>query len=412
MVNQGSNILSDKPFTEQTSAKDIFIAFEYQYYYFLLQILKLKRGESAGMEVLDDVHTVLKNDKQVLVQVKHTVQKTSKGQPINITELDSDLWKTFNNWTKVTSDKKMGRGSIASQLAFIKKTDFLLTSNKSSNECNQVISNIADYKLGKISYKSLNSCIEMLNKNTSDKTIKGYITQVLSLSLRVREAFFLKIDFELDAQFPIELCKEVIREKMIDEQFVDTVFSSLDSNIRQDNFIRIYNGKLLEIDFEEFRKKYRTIFDIARNPNLVITPFNGVLPDNINDQCFIKQLIDIGDIDFDEEEFIYEYTRLKLVIETNIEQWIRGGLLTHEEKDTLKADVITLWKTEFRDLNRPTPASADMESKAKEVLYRLRKQRFQLSKQDLSIETSHGELYSLSDTPVIGWHVNWEEKFT
>ena len=83
--------MSDKPFTEQTSAKDIFIAFEYQYYYFLLQILKLKRGESAGMEVLDDVHTILKNDKQVLVQVKHTVQKTSKGQPISITELDSDL---------------------------------------------------------------------------------------------------------------------------------------------------------------------------------------------------------------------------------------------------------------------------------------------------------------------------------
>ena len=237
--------MSDKPFTEQTSAKDIFIAFEYQYYYFLLQILKLKRGESAGMEVLDDVHTILKNDKQVLVQVKHTVQKTSKGQPISITELDSDLWKTFYNWTKVTSDKQMGRGTIASQLAFIKKTDFLLTSNKSLNESNQVISNIDKYKLGKISYKFLNSYIEKLNKNTLDKTIKGYITQVLSLSLRVREAFFLKVEFELDAQLPIELCKEVIREKMIDDNFVDTVFSSLDSNIRQDNFIRIYNGNSL-----------------------------------------------------------------------------------------------------------------------------------------------------------------------
>jgi hypothetical protein len=103
--------LSGKVFTEQTSAKDIFIAFEYQYYYFLLQILKLKHGESAGMEVLDDVHTTLQNNRQVLVQVKHTVQKGAQGHPINLTELDADLWKTLSNWTKVICDKKDNRSS-------------------------------------------------------------------------------------------------------------------------------------------------------------------------------------------------------------------------------------------------------------------------------------------------------------
>ncbi|MGT2431936.1 hypothetical protein ACU4GI_25965 [Cupriavidus basilensis] len=66
----------DKSFSDKTSADDKSIGFDYQYYYFLDKVLNLKTGQSAGLEVKDDVHTELDVDVNILFQIKHTVQKT------------------------------------------------------------------------------------------------------------------------------------------------------------------------------------------------------------------------------------------------------------------------------------------------------------------------------------------------
>jgi hypothetical protein len=270
-----------------------------------------------------------------------------------------------------------------------------------------VICNITKYKNDEVGYNFLEKYFQNLGRTTSSVKLRDYIKQVLCLSNKLKEAFFRKVIFDLGAELPIELCKRVIKEKMIDEKLVDDVFSSLDSHIRQDNFIRIYNGNSLEISFDEFHKKYRTSFDRARNPNLKIIPFGELLPDNIADQCFIQQLINIDDIDIDEEELVHEYTRLKLTIESNIDQWIKDGLLTHQDREDLEKDVIALWKTEFRSLNRPRPEDEALVNSARDVLNRLRRERLKIYNQDLNVEMSHGELYSLSDKPIIGWHVDW-----
>jgi len=95
--------------TEKTSAADKSIGFDYQYYYFLYRLLKMRRAESVGLEVKDDVHTDLACNRQILIQLKHTVQKKAGGTTNNLTQYDSDLWKTLSNWTKVITDKVAGR---------------------------------------------------------------------------------------------------------------------------------------------------------------------------------------------------------------------------------------------------------------------------------------------------------------
>ncbi|MCD8317582.1 MAG: hypothetical protein LUC45_01420 [Paraprevotella sp.] len=77
------------------SAAHVFAAFEYQWDYFVLQLLgTISDTTTVSFELLDDV------DKQTgecitLYQIKHSVQKNAKGETINLSNRDTDLWKTI-----------------------------------------------------------------------------------------------------------------------------------------------------------------------------------------------------------------------------------------------------------------------------------------------------------------------------
>lgn len=105
--------------TEKTSAADKSIGFDFQYYYFLWRLLNLKTGETVGLEVMDDVHTELINSRQILIQLKHTTQTKVDGSAKNLTDLDTDLWKSFSNWSLTIVDANAGRNTEAKQLEFV-----------------------------------------------------------------------------------------------------------------------------------------------------------------------------------------------------------------------------------------------------------------------------------------------------
>lgn len=79
-----------------TSADSKIVGFEFQYFYFIYKLLHLQEGEKIGYESKDDVHIDTSN-LQILFQLKHTVNKKSDGTPVNLTDLDMDLWKTISH---------------------------------------------------------------------------------------------------------------------------------------------------------------------------------------------------------------------------------------------------------------------------------------------------------------------------
>lgn len=55
-------------------------------------------------------HTELNNNIQVLIQLKHSIQKNENGTTVNFTTLDIDLWHTLNNnWCEVITDENDDR---------------------------------------------------------------------------------------------------------------------------------------------------------------------------------------------------------------------------------------------------------------------------------------------------------------
>src|SRR5205823_4871587 len=105
---------------EESTAGPIAIAFDYQFYCFIVAALEMKTGDTVGFEVKDDIHIEKANGKIILQQLKHTISQNSKGELINLTTLDSDLWKTLSRWADM----------IIADDSILKNHAFCLVTNK------------------------------------------------------------------------------------------------------------------------------------------------------------------------------------------------------------------------------------------------------------------------------------------
>lgn len=397
------SMTKNSPYT--TNAEKTEIGFEYQYYYFLLKLLSAKSGESVGLEVKDDVHTELSNNHQILCQLKHTVQKQSGGNSITLSELDKDLWKTIYNWVMII-------GNITNQptnshpLSFIKKTEFHLITNKSESSSNLLIQKLQHFKEQSIDFNNIKTYISDLK--TKDKDIQKYINSLLALEHTILKAFLKQISIQLEIDDLISKIRIAIKEKMIPENKLDDVFAKLDSNIRQDNYINIKAGKKIEITFDEFYKKYQTIFITTRRKFSIPPIFKPILPKDLISQNFIQQLLDIKDLEVSDTEQIVEYTTDKLRTTHVIDSWLQSGDIVTDEIVQLNQTVMKKWKIEFK--YKCEKCTDDVAIKnAQEILYNLRKEEFTLSAAILETELSHGKLYQLSDDNMIGWHRDWKK---
>lgn len=398
---------TQKTFTEKTNADNKEIGFQYQYYYFLYRLLNLKSGQSVGLEVRDDVHTDLNNDSQILFQLKHTVQKSASGAPIALTELDVDLWKTLSNWINIIIDPDDGRDNKISQISFVKKTEFHLISNKSENENNKFLSNLKDYKNSNINFQDMVLYIEGLYARTKDIIIKEYIKSLLSIEKNILKLFLDHIQFRLGIDDIIKLVKNAIREKMISEHNVESVYNRLDSTIRHDNFITIRQGEKIEIDFDSFYKRYRKIFSDSREPLQMDKRFHLDLPSDIFSQVFIKQLMHINALKTGDIEKAIDFTTSKLKIARYLDEWVQDGELISDEVESFHKDVIRKWINSYEHFCEDCDDN-DLTVKAKALLHELRKIDFLIASNALNTELSNGELYYLSDDKRIGWHRDWK----
>lgn len=406
--------MNERSRIDKTSAEDKSIGFDYQYYYFLNELLSLKSGQTAGYEVLDDVHIERADGTNLLVQLKHTVRTNSLGNPINLTELDSDLWKSISNWCKVIADPAEGRNTVNNQLVFLRKTSFLLASNKSSNKQNSVLNLIDNFKNSTVSQSKLIGAIGALKLKTKDNTIQGYISDLLNLDPSVSAAFLQNLSFGLELDEIISQCKTSIIEKQIHPDKVDDVFQAVDSKLRQKSFATVKAGGKISLSFDQFNTEYRRDFDRARSASLLIRNLPPTLPANLSDQTFIKQLLDIDDIASDDLETLIKFTTMRLKFHDNVERWIQDGDITQTDVDELEQEADTHWDNTFLaryPRRQPLPDEATTATAARGIVQDLRKVKLPLASVELPITMSNGGFYELSDRPVMGWLHNWKERY-
>lgn len=395
---------------EKHTAGASSIGYDYQFYYFICVALQLKHGQKAGFEVKDDIHIDKEDGTTILYQAKHTVSTKVDGSPENLSTLDSDLWKTLNTWAAM----------IKADESILSNHSFCLVTNKSEGK-NNFLEALTNFKTDNDIEKVITTLTELKAK-TTDEDLKGFLSNVLKLGKRKMNQFFSKLSFSTNTDDIIGEVKRKILENIRNPDLVESVFEKLTANLFAAKYLDIKDRKKFEISFDEFNAKFGKCFIVAfENRPLPPRSFPITLPDKLEEQTFIQQLLDIGELEKDSPKII-EYTTQMLQVINQFSYWTDNNFLLHTEMKDFEKNSIQIWKNEFnskyrqveRKINAGTPI-ADLEEEIRglglELLDYLKRHDLTLLENSLGVELSNGHFYALSDTPEIGWHFDWKKKY-
>lgn len=408
-MNTIVNSLEEKHTADSTS-----IGFDYQFYYFLFLSLDLNPGESIGFEIRDDIHIEKPNGEAVLLQLKHSVQRKSNNEIQNLTERDDDLWKTINNWILFIN-------SSLNKNEFINRTFFKLVTNKNDNN-NEFISKLNEFNSDVISHDEFTDYLKNLSKNTQNSDIKGYINNLVNLNKGISKKLLSNLEIVTNVGAIIQLIKDRIQKRIFRIERVDAVYDSLCSNVQTEKFLQILDRKKFIITFDEFALKFGRCFDVGFNKEkLPIREIEIVLPENIESQIFIQQLLDIDDIWTGSQDII-DYTTKMIKLHNQLKYWEKYNYLLRSDRIYFDENSISIWKNIFKEhfhevqrkiLQGTTvdKLEEDIRIAALKCLSEIRKNMLSINGTDLGSDLSNGHFYKLSNEPLIGWHFQWQKKY-
>lgn len=416
------NMITPSKEQSKHAAADIFAAFDYQWDCFVLQLLDVNDDTTTvSFELLDDV------DKQTgecitLYQIKHSVQKNAKGETVNLSNRDTDLWKTISIWMKFIDEQPDGLSSHK----------FVLITNKTVAE-NVFVNALEKFKENQ-SIDKLRSALTSIqesergNKDKTDTTKKNCI-DISEIITRLLDKSYLtefcnRISFSETSDFLKEQIKRLMDTRFcLNKNRVDWVYNQLMTKLRDDSVENIENKTPVSYTGAIFKERYQSIIDIGRQrihfrKDYSFDEFNG----NPRDLLFMKQLFFIGDTKEDELDRMAELTTRWLCFKNNLQEHFNNKALLHEDVDGLTKNVVSSWDNYHRSKHRRiTSASTDDElcEAGCNTVDEMRKERFSLAETPLEQFLSEGCIYYYSNSPtdiipelpLIGWHRDWKDKF-
>lgn len=395
-----------------TSADTKYLGYEYQYLYFILSLFSLRLGEKVGFEVLDDVCKISEKEKiTYLLQLKYTTDKKMDGNNVNLTLLSKDLWKTLSNWAKLICDPAEKRSNQKSQLDFLEKNKFIFVTNRYT-ENNDFIKKIGEYKNKKIGFMDLKYLICDIKKKSSNKDIQGYIDDVLGLKEKVLKKFLELLNFDGNIDGLYTKIREEIYYKFIPQEYIDDIFAKVYLKLKEDFFDKCSNGKKQIIDFNQWNKVYGPIFDSPRKTALPLRKYSPDLPDNFENQLFVKELIEIKAIDRNNITEIAYYTTQYLKINYYLETWIEEGRITKQDEKNFESNTKGIWRNSHNKNHRGTGNNEELDNKnALSCFDELMQRELKLLSNDIEIDLSNGEFIRLANDEQIGWKQKWKERY-
>lgn len=407
-----------------TNADDKLIGFEYQFFYFLLKLLKMQKSDIVGFEVKEDVH--IENDGKItFCQLKHTIQTSSQKKPKNLTTSDIDLWKTLSLWVDIINKE-------SDKNEFLQNTEFVFVSNKSNNDNNDFLTHFRSFQSDKnidelksflttykktVQEKSKNK-IDAYNlllseekkkkeKPKEDEKIK-YLNNILLLDETLFKIFFSNMEFLLDFNNIRQEIKDIIKnEKYIKSDFrIDQTYIKLVGLLKDDFFDKVSNKVSVQYSQEEFALKVSPIFANMRSEAIpFISEIQYSQNQQILDMTFAKQLKDIAI----SNEDIYEYDYNRILAITNLKELHQNNEITQEDINILDKNTEDTWQPVFEEIHL---SQDNQNNNAKLVLLKTKQIDLDLAGQKISLRAiSNGQFIKMSNIPKIGWKSSWKENY-
>ncbi|MGG5342074.1 hypothetical protein [Enterococcus sp. AZ192] len=400
---------------EKMSADDKIVAFDFQFEYFLLQLFCMKIGEKVGFEYEEDVHIEHANGKISYIQVKHTVEKDK-----NITQKDSDMWKTLWSWIKIITDEEL-RVNQTEQCEFVKNTLFILLTNKVEKNENKIIKAFDDFRREKINLDSLRAILSGVITKRKVKSVTDIrIQEILDVNIEILNIFFKNIKFETDFLDIEDKLTDKLTELHIPmkkhEMILGLIYKAVKNDLKRVVLNKghlSYTQEQFSLIFQKYTYGYNKKINLYKNFDLDLEERPS------RKMTFLKQLDDIDIINFDgsnlsSQKYLLMKYENKLLYEKSKLKWIQDSELPEVEIEQIEENAKRDWLRKYhRHYRMPPNDELEGNEKARKLYYEIEDAYLEFA---IDVESpkdlGEGVYLYLSDIPQIGWIYEWEEKYS
>ena len=391
--------------------------FDYQFLYFINRLLKMAdKRDDVSYEKYDDV-SMSSEEGLVYFQLKHTIGGRNQ-KTVNLSLRDYDLWKTLAVWIDITNKQDEDK-----RIDFLESNSFVLVTNKNPVN-NPFWMELQKYQKGEMSFDELKKFYTKVYDETGEskrkevngqkgKTTKGYIKCLIDFDYADQLLKSMSICFELDLKK--EILESLELNKNIPHKNVEEAYQELLGMIRD----KYYSDQKDSYTREEFSKVFDRICQKYRERKFTFKRNTMTkLPPHLEDQVFIKQLMDVEDISLEDDPLIVEYTMEKFDYINSIRVATKNDDVSEEEVENVRADAVRYWRQKYKHyMGRINPDDNDkIIEKASDLLNDIRDKNIYFVEKEIESYFSNGCFYYLSDKdsehePQIGWRPGWEEKY-
>lgn len=404
---------------EQHAAMDKIGGFTYQFYCFLLHLLKMKQGEIVSFEKLDD--TAIESGNLItLYQAKHSIQVNANGETKALTNRSSDLWKALDVWRKLIVGRQ--ERTETDQRAYISGHKFCFFSNKPIVD-NKIVALCEEVQKGS-GKDRIDAVLEEITnegktkkegeKEPSYRTVQTMIDDLKAFELRAE--FLKEVEFKTMSQEDIkdECIQHIADSIWYSGEEAVSVFDDFLTEAVKDFFEKADKGKPLSYTFEEHKKRFLSVFQYHREEKLDFRIIKEKYKQEFLDLVCIKQLMSVRDVVATETDKVAKYASQFYSFKNRFDKLKEDSRILEHEEEAFIEDAITYWDNEFEHAYSDLDDDVDEEAivkKAKDILYKVRQHQVKLKEEVLGLAISNGAYYYLSDECIIGWHKNWQDFF-
>ncbi len=391
--------------------------FDYQFLYFINRLLKMAdKRDDVSYEKYDDV-SMSSEEGLVYFQLKHTIGGRNQ-KTVNLSLRDYDLWKTLAVWIDITNKQDEDK-----RIDFLESNSFVLVTNKNPVN-NPFWMELQKYQKGEMSFDELKKFYKKVYDETGEskrkevndqkgKTTKGYIKCLIDFDYADQLLKSMSVCFEPDLKK--EILESLELNKNIPHKNVEEAYQELLGLIRD----KYYSDQKDSYTREEFSKVFDRICQKYRERKFTFKRNTMTkLPPHLEDQVFIKQLMDVEDISLEDDPLIVEYTMEKFDYINSIRVATKNDDVSEEEVENVRADAVRYWRQKYKHyMGRINPDDNDkIIEKASDLLNDIRDKNIYFVEKEIESYFSNGCFYYLSDKdsehePQIGWRPGWEEKY-
>ena len=284
---------------------------------------------------------------------------------------------------------------------------------------NEFYDNIIKFQNGDIDLRQMNSEISKLITLTNDVKIKESIKKLKKLPNNHKNAFYNKFKIvSFEGTTIIDKIKEKIGSMGNEEHKVEAIYKDLHSDIITNNYLKTCKRSRIVISYNDRQLKIKRSFNrsydkILRLDRTVLDDF----PEDISDQTFIKQLIDIDEIYSDEitklrNAYTCKYSTCNKLLDEQ-----KSGDLDGEDLKNYETEARYAWDIAFnsskREIDNKIRTGRDVDIEEAKLAGRKCLGDIRcLEIINMCREMTQGYYYDLSDTLKVGWIHDWKDKYT